>query len=64
VRVSRWLTLRGCCRDGLGVQQLQGTLALLALAFGCSHGSLLGTPALPSAQLAAFAEEFGAAGFG
>lgn len=46
------------------MQQIQGTLAALALSLSCGHSSLLGTPALPSTQLAALVEEFGAPWFG
>ena len=49
-----WLTLRrGRCRlrRGLGVQEVQCSLALLGLTLGVRSAHLLGTPALPAGHL-------------
>jgi len=70
--VSEPPTLRGRCREGLGVQQLQGALALVeGLPLHSRHRrrhrrrrGLLGPPALLVVQLAALGEQPGAAGFG
>lgn len=55
------LTLRGRCRKGLGMQQIQGALILLLVA---SRRRLLGSTPLLVVQLATLGQEFGLAGLG
>lgn len=58
----RALTLRGCCRKGLGVQQIQRALILLLPL--SSRGSFLGSTTLLVVQLATFGQQPCSSGFG
>lgn len=57
------LTLRGCCRKGLCMQQIQSTLVLLVFLLH-SRGDFLGATTFPVVQLATFGQQPGSSGFG
>lgn len=57
------LTLRGRCRKGLSMQQIQSTLVLLVFLL-CHQSGFLGAAALPVVQLATFGQQLGPPGFG
>lgn len=57
------LTLRGGCRKGLSMQQIQSALVLLVFLL-CHQRGFLGAPTLPVVQLASFGQQFGPPGFG